>query len=153
MKWNYWIYYFVFMSVSICRAEDLISTPHANDLKVFSFISDSSPKVQKNFGKLSLIEGKMNVKLEFEGTGLKQGEYKIAIADQCKLSKKQKRLKLTRELHTFKTQSGEVFTEENLTFSKINDLELENKSIVLLKVEKQQDKIIACAILKPTHPD
>lgn len=153
MKTSYWVLCFALVGTSICRAEELISPPTAGILKVFSFVSDAPSKAQKNFGKLRLIEGKKNVKIEFDGTGLKQGQYQIVTANSCKLPKGQKRMKPIHELLTFKTQSGEVFSEENLTFSKIDELEVEKKSIVLLKIEKQQDKVIACAILKPTQPD
>lgn len=153
MKTSCWVLCFALVGVSICRAEELISTPTVSVSKVFSFISDAPPKEQKNFGKLRLIEGKKNVKIEFDGTGLKQGQYQIITADSCKLPKGQKRLKPIHELLTFKTQSGEVFSEEHLAFSKIDELEIEKKSIVLLKIEKRQDKVIACAVSKPTQPD
>ena len=148
MKLINWLFCLSFIGISISHAEETILTAPepARALKTYSFMVDTSPKTPKKVGKLTLTEEKKGLKLEFEGFGLKTGQYKVGIADQCQLPKGQKKLKFTTELHPFNTQSGEIYSEEFLTISKIDDLNLEGKSIVLIKVEKQKDKIISCAI-------
>lgn len=134
------------LCTSICRAEEIpLSDPNPTcTSRVFSFATDKHQKTHRDIGKLTLSEEKKNVKLEFEATGLKKGLYKIVIADHCKIGKGKKRFSYTTELYTFNTQYGEVSSEDTLTFSKIADLPLDGKSVVLLKIGKQQDQIASC---------
>lgn len=129
-----------------CLASDppFSETDLSRDRKVFSFLSGTE-KREKAIGTVTLIEEKKNVKLEFEGTGLRKGKYKIIVTEECKLQKATKKVKVVTELYSFTTEYGEVSSEENLTFAKIEDLSLQGKWLVLLKSLPQKDEIISCS--------
>lgn len=102
-----------------------------------------TPK-KKNLGQLTLTSHKKKVKLEFEGTGLHKGQFKIVIADDCKIDKKKKNGNLT-EIYSFNTLYGEISCEDNLPYEKLADIGLANKSIALIQIGKKQNQVIACS--------
>lgn len=98
---------------------------------------------EKVVGQLKLSNQKKNVKLEFEGTGLKKGKYRIVIAENCKIPKNNKKFKFSSELYLFNTEFGEISSEQDLSAASLSDIDMNEKSIVLLKTGKHE-QIISC---------
>ncbi|MGZ3771465.1 MAG: hypothetical protein ACXVCP_09150 [Bdellovibrio sp.] len=108
----------------------------------YSFEADQQ---NKNFvGHLTLSNSKKNVKLEFEGSGLKKGQYKFIISDSCKPLKKFKLKASDAEIYSFKTVYGEVSSETNLPDVNLEKMDINHKSLVLLKVENKTERMISC---------
>lgn len=126
------------------HAEDIQPVVDTSSSDSIQLVFPSNKENQKNFGELTLTNNKKKVKLEFEGTGLRKGLFKIVIADDCKIGKNRK-ISSLKELYSFNTQYGEISSEDNLPFEKLDDIGLTNKSVVLLKVGKNHNQVIACA--------
>lgn len=129
---------------------DSDSSPFPNIEKrsrTYSFEIDPKARGGLGVGTLKFIEAKNFVQLEFEGTGLKRGDYEIIKTADCKTV--QKKLHSPRktpddEIYAFSTRYGDISTEEKLSFQNLSELDLENNAIALVKVEKKRRVLIAC---------
>lgn len=129
----------------ICLAEDLPNFSPALQTPSLKFTFANQSKKAKDLGTLTLTNEKKNIKLEFEGTTLSKGHYRIVISEKCQLAKGKNKVSVLNELYKFETHYGEVSSEEHLTYEKIEDLNLQDKVVVLLKKSKSGEQIISCS--------
>lgn len=142
MKIKYLITVLSFVTLQ-SQAEDLQPLNESTGTAAVQVSFPSAGQKEKMLGQLKLSNQKKNVKLEFEGTGLQKGKYKIVIAENCRVPKNNKKFKFASELYLFTTEYGEISSEQNLSAASINEIDMNEKSIVLLKTGKSE-KIISC---------
>lgn len=106
----------------------------------------SKKEGSKIIGRLKFVEMTSNVRLEFSGSNLQKGSYKIYKIDDCDTFKKAKsKSSAGEDYFTFETKYGDISDEKNLTFAKVKDLNLEGKSFALLKVSGKTLTLVACS--------
>ncbi|MBC7466138.1 MAG: hypothetical protein H7256_09100 [Bdellovibrio sp.] len=117
------------------------------DTNEYLFKSTASKKEKaKIIGRLKFVEVGAKVRLEFSGTNLQKGNYKIFKIDSCESYKKAKTKSAAGEdIFSFETKYGEISDEKNLSVTKVKDLNLEDKSFALVKTAGKALTLIACS--------
>jgi hypothetical protein len=143
---------FILSTTSFAEPDEAPESPFpttSTEAKIYKFSSSGAGADSKPTGTLKLTEQKTGVLLVFEGTGLKKGNYKIIKVSSCEAVRKsllsKKSPPASDELFSFDTDFGEISTEKRLSAQKIEELELDSKSIALIKIEKKGDILFSCA--------
>lgn len=117
--------------------------------RTFEFETNPQGSEERKHSILQLIEGKNQIRIEFEGRGLKKGSYQILKTSDCKsLERKLKSKKSpasAEEVFSFQTDSGEISTEGRISDRNMASLELDNQTLALVKISKSQSAVVACS--------
>lgn len=106
----------------------------------------SKKEKSKIIGRLKFIEVGATVRLEFSGSNLQKGNYKIYKIDDCETYKKAKTKSAAgEEIFAFETKYGEISDEKNLSVAKVKDLNIEGKAFALVKMAGKAMTFIACS--------
>ena len=130
------------VQIDVSKSE---SVPSAPDEYLFKAAISKKEK-SKIVGRLKFVEVGANVRLEFSGSNLQKGHYKIFKIDDCESYKKAKtKSAVGEEVFAFETKYGEISDEKNLAVAKIKDLNLDGKTFALVKTAGKVLTLIACS--------
>ena len=139
----------VVLVVLLVRAD--FEIPKEAEIKAYKFgFPDSHKKSAPVTAKIKFEERKKSVKIEFEGSGLKKGKYRIVKIQDCEAFKKsliKSKQTFEEEVFSFETEYGEISDEKVISVDSLKDLGLDEKFLALLKVEKKSDIFIACSVI------
>lgn len=140
---------YVVLSVVLVRAD--FEIPKEAEVKSYKFgFPDSHKKSAPASASIKFEERKKSVKIEFEGSGLKKGKYRIVKIQDCEVFKKsliKSKQASEEEVFSFETEYGEISDEKVLPIESLKELGLDEKFLALLKVEKKSDLFIACSVI------
>jgi len=115
-------------------------------MQEFKFETKQNSRSQQ-VGNLKLSEVKDAVLLQFEGTGLKKGKYKILKVSDCeKLKANPQKMKSLEdeEIFLFETEYGEISTEKKLEAKTVSDFNASEGQLALVMVQKNKLVLVAC---------
>ncbi len=143
------VFLFVVLSVVLVRAD--FEIPKEAETKSYKFgFPESHKKSATVTANIKFEERKKSVKIEFEGSGLKKGKYRIVKIQDCEAFKKsliKSKQTTEEEVFSFETEYGEISDEKIITIESLKDLGLDEKFLALLKVEKKLDIFVACSVI------
>lgn len=143
------IFLFFFLSVLLVQAD--FEIPKEAETKAFKFgFPDSHKKAAPITANIKFEERKKSVKIEFEGSGLRKGKYRIVKIQDCEAFKKslaKTKQATEEEVFAFETEYGEISDEKVLSIESLKDLGLDEKFLGLVKVEKKSDIFVACSLI------
>lgn len=144
------VFSFAFSAIAVAEAAPTLDPFPAQPTAEKTFVFDKPKDLPHFSGVLKLSDQRKGVHLEFEGKGLKKGQYRFLATDDCKALQKifqspRQSASSFEEIESFETEFGFISMEKNLNGQTLENLQIENKSIALVKIEKKGKKLITCS--------
>lgn len=139
-------YFLIFILTSsfllgLTVVEPLKETSKKNDNHKLTFYNK-----KEVLGKLKFENQTDQVRVEFEGSDLSAGKYKVVKVENCSSFKKKNREKeVLNELLSFETKYGNISTEKMLANTKLEELNINDTNVALVKLSKGKIASVYCS--------